>query len=90
MREGHRTGLAFMRQMPTAPASSYWVGRSRPELRQAIADRRAQQRIPTESEMQCDPSLSATAALYQDHKWRPVSGDVVGQADRRQRNRRQT
>lgn len=71
MTPGHRTGLDITKRMKaTAPTSSYWAtGCTRAELMQRITERRSQQRLPTESELNHDPLLHATAALA-DHKWR--------------------
>ena len=56
-----------------APATSYWVGVSREELKAAIARRRAQQMHATTRDLTYDPTIAATAALAQDHPWKKAS-----------------
>lgn len=62
------SGTAVARGVP--PASSYWVGASRDELRQAIAARRPHQASATARDVWWDPSTGATAALAD---WRRVA-----------------
>lgn len=69
-----RIVLASDGRRASAPASSYWADPSltREQLKALIAERRAQQRTPTPSEMSHDPMLAATSALIQDHgkRWK--------------------
>lgn len=71
---GHRTGMELKSWQPEPAKNSFWAnGCTREQLMQSITARRHQQQIPTISELQHDPALSATAALQQDHKWKTAT-----------------
>jgi hypothetical protein len=53
----------------TVCSSSYWIGTSRQELAEKVAERRHQQAIPSSQFISFDPSIGATAALA-DHRRR--------------------
>lgn len=69
MKEGHRTGISLGTARALPPSDSYWAnGCSREELMIRIRERRAQQRLPSEAEMQHEPGVHAMVALFQDHQ----------------------
>ena len=51
------------RERRTPAECSYWVGADRETLKLKIAERRAQQKTATPSDITNDPLVSATAAL---------------------------
>lgn len=54
---------------PAPCRESYWVGASREELRQRVAEQRPRQWVPTLAEVKFDPALDATASLMAHKEW---------------------
>lgn len=65
----HMDGMTIGRNRGAYATYSIWVDADRETLKLRIAERRHQQRLPSDTELLYDPSLSATQAL-KSKTWR--------------------